>query len=163
LAKVHEEEATYLDSSIFIGAFLGDTLIGFVKLVTDESKRQANLMNIVSMIQHRDKAPTNALIAHSVRICAERGIPFLAYSNFAYGQRQRDTLSDFKERNGFQRVDLHRYYVPLTPVGRMAIRLGLHKTFLDCIPESVISEVRRIRALWYDRKLRLVKVPQETS
>src|SRR5580704_4444614 len=61
---VYKEEATFLDQSIFIGAFLGESLIGFVKLVTDETRTQANLMNIVSMIKHRDKAPTNALIAH---------------------------------------------------------------------------------------------------
>ena len=50
---VYKEEATFLDHSIFIGAFLDGSLIGFVKLVTDETRTQANLMNIVSMIKHR--------------------------------------------------------------------------------------------------------------
>src|SRR5208283_732579 len=102
LDTVRKVEATHLENSIFIGAFLGDKLIGFVKLVHDETRTQAGLMNIVSMIQHRDKAPTNALIAHSVRSCAERGISYLVYSSFAYGKKQRDSISDFKERNGFQ-------------------------------------------------------------
>src|SRR5208283_3222241 len=37
IESVRREEATFLDSSIFIGAFLGDKLIGFVKLVPDET------------------------------------------------------------------------------------------------------------------------------
>src|SRR5215472_12929605 len=55
-ATVYRESATYLDKSIFIGAFLDGKLIGFTKLVTDETRTQANLMNIVSMIQSRDRA-----------------------------------------------------------------------------------------------------------
>jgi len=64
---VYREASTYLDDSTFIGAYLGEELIGFVKLVADEAHVQAGLMNIVSKIQHRDKAPTNALIAQASR------------------------------------------------------------------------------------------------
>ncbi len=156
LETVHKEEATYLDSSIFIGAFLGDSLIGFVKLVSDETGTQAGLMNIVSMIQHRDKAPTNALVAQAVRTCAERGIPYLVYSSFAYGKKQKDSLSDFKEANGFERVDLPRYYVPLTRVGSAALRLGLHHRFVDRLPEPVAAKVREFRNAWYNRKFQAV-------
>ena len=81
-------------------------------------------MNIVSMVRHRDMAPTNALVAQAVRSCAERGIPYLVYSKFAYGKKQRSSLSDFKERNGFQRIDVPRYYVPLTRTGWLARSLG---------------------------------------
>ena len=38
-----------------------DRVIGFAKLVADDGRQQAALMQIVSMIAHRDKAPTNAL------------------------------------------------------------------------------------------------------
>lgn len=153
LATVHKEEATYLDSSIFLGAFLGAEMIGFVKMVHDETSTQAGLMNIVSMIKHRDKAPTNALVAHAVRACAERKISYLVYSNFAYGKKERDSLSDFKERNGFQKMELPRYYVPLTPFGRVALRLGMHKKFTDHLPESVLAKLREYRNAWYNRKL----------
>ena len=149
---VRKEEATFLDSSIFIGAFLGDKLIGFVKLVADETRTQAGLMNIVSMIRHRDKAPTNALIAHAVRSCAERKISYLVYSNFAYGKRQRDSVTDFKERNGFQRIDLPRYYVPLSSIGRIALRLRLHRRFVDRFPEPVVAKIRELRSAWYNRR-----------
>lgn len=153
LETVYREEATHLDSSIFIGAFLGDRMIGFVKLVWDETGTQAGLMNIVSLIQQRDKAPTNALVAHAVRVCAERGTSFLVYSNFAYGKKQRDSLSDFKERNGFKRIDLPRYYVPLTRIGQIALVLRLHHPWVDRLPEFVTSKLRELRNAWNNRKI----------
>jgi hypothetical protein len=152
LQTVYREEATFLDSSIFIGAFLEDSLIGFIKMVHDETRTQAGLMNIVSMIRHRDKAPSNALIAQAVKSCAERGIPYLVYSRFAYGKKQRSSLSDFKERNGFQQIDVPRYYVPLTFAGRAAFRFGLHKKFADHLPEPLLAKLREFRSAWYNRK-----------
>jgi hypothetical protein len=141
--------ATFPEQSTFIGAFLAGNLIGFAKLVADRDRGQASLMHIVSLYQHRDKAPTNALIAQAVRSCADRGIPYLVYSNFAYGKKLRDTLSDFKEYNGFQRVDLPRYYVPLSFAGRAALQLQLHRGLADRIPESVQLKIRTLRSRWY--------------
>jgi hypothetical protein len=149
---VRKMSATYLESSIFIGAFLGERLIGFIKLTTDDDQTQAGIMHIVSMIQHRDKAPTNALVAQAVRSCADRNIPNLVYSNFAYGKKETSTLSDFKERNGFQRVDLPRYYVPLTLIGRIVYRLGLHRSFIDYLPKKVLVMARELRNSWYNRR-----------
>jgi hypothetical protein len=150
---VYREEATFLDRSIFIGAYLDGKLIGFIKLVTDEGRQQANMMNIVSMFKHRDKAPTNALVAQSVRSCAERGIRYLLYQNFTYGNKKQDSLTKFKEVNGFQRVDLPRYYVPLTPIGRAALRLRLHHRLVDHLPEPMADKLRDLRSAWYNRKL----------
>jgi hypothetical protein len=89
------------------------------------------------------------LIAQAVKSCADRGIPHLVYANFAYGKKERSSLSDFKERNGFARVDLPRYYVPLTIVGWSALRLGLHRTFVDRLPGSWTAKYRDIRLSWY--------------
>ena len=152
LDRVREYAGTFPASSLFIGAFLDESLIGFVKLTWHETRTQANLMHIVSMIQHRDKAPTNALIAQAVRSCAERNIPYLVYSNFSYGKKHRDSLSDFKERNGFQRMDLPRYYVPLTAIGWAGFRLGLHRRAVDLIPDSVGAKLRALRKAFYSRK-----------
>ncbi|HXZ39884.1 MAG TPA: hypothetical protein VEG68_04025 [Terriglobales bacterium] len=152
LETVRRDEATYLDTAQFLGAFYEDKLIGFVKLVADETGTQAGLMNIVSMIQHRDKAPTNALVAESVRYCANRGISYLVYSNFAYGKKQRDSLSDFKERNAFQRIDVPRYYVPLTPLGKVGLSLGLHHRLVDYFPEPLAARLRKIRNNWRNRQ-----------
>ncbi len=156
IETVHRLSATFLDRSIFIGAFFDDRLIGFIKLVTDQTRTQANMMHIVSMMQHRDKAPTNALIAQAVRSCAERGIRYLIYQNFAYGKKQSDSLSHFKEINGFQRIDLPRYYVPLTRIGWVASRLGLHHRVVHHLPESVAAKLRELRKAWYDRKFHSV-------
>ena len=155
LETIRRVHGTFPDRSIFIGAFFDGALIGFAKLVTDRDNGQAGLMHIISMIKHRDKAPTNALIAQAVRSCADRHIPYLVYSNFAYGNKQRDTLSDFKEGNGFERRDVPRYYVPLTIVGSMALRLGLHHGLAERIPESLLSRLRELRNSWYSRKFQL--------
>ena len=152
LETVRREEATYLDSSVFIAAFLGDEIIGFIKMVSDETRSQAGLMNIVSMIQHRDKAPTNALVAQAVRSCADRGISHLVYANFAYGKKQPDSVADFKERNGFLQINVPRYFVPLTAIGRAALRLRLHHPLVDLVPEPLVAKLRGYRNAWYGRK-----------
>jgi hypothetical protein len=152
LETVRAISATFLDRSVFIGAFVGDELIGFIKLVTDQERQQAACMHILSMIKHRDKAPTNALIAQAVKSCAERRIPYLVYSNFSYGAKQRDSLSDFKHHNGFQRIELPRYYVPLTPLGWTALRLGMHHKWRDRLPEPILAQLRSIRGAWYSQK-----------
>jgi hypothetical protein len=148
---------TFPDRSIWIGAFLGEQMIGFVKMVTDESRTQACMVHILSMVQHKDKAPTNALIAQAVKSCAARGIPNLVYENFSYGNKQGDSLSHFKEVNGFGRVDLPRYYIPLTSLGALALRLKLHRKMVDHFPEPFIAKLREIRTSWYSRRFRLAK------
>jgi hypothetical protein len=152
---VRKMSATYLDSSVFIGAFDADKLVGFIKLTIDDTATQAGLMHIVSLLQYRDKAPTNALVAQAVRSCADRHIPHLVYSKFAYGKKQQSSLSDFKERNGFQKVDMPRYYVPLTRWGSLALSMGLHHRFVDRIPESMAAKLREMRTSWYERKFQL--------
>jgi hypothetical protein len=149
---VRRMSATYLDSSVFIGAFFEEKLIGFIKLTMDDDGIQAGMMHIVSMIKHRDKAPTNALVAQAVRSCADRGIPNLVYSHFSYGKKERSSLSDFKERNAFKKVELPRYYIPLTSVGRVAYRLGLHRKFIDRLPEPLVAKARDLRYSWYKRR-----------
>jgi hypothetical protein len=162
IETVRREEATFLESSIFIGAFFEGRLIGFVKVVIDEGRTQAALMNIVSMIQHRDKAPNNALIAHTVQSCAQRGVPRLIYSKFTYGKKQHDTVTVFKERNGFERVELPRYYVPLTRAGWLGFQLGLHHRMADRLPQPLVTPLRELRSAWYNRKLHsAMKVPYD--
>lgn len=154
---IYAEEATFLERSVFVGAYLNGGLIGFAKLVSDETGTQAGLMNILSMNAHRDKAPTNALIAHAVRLCAERGIRYLLYGHFAYGKKERSSLSDFKEYNGFRRIDVPRYFVPLTLRGAAALRLGLHRRWTDRLPEPLLARLRELRRAWYGRKIQAVK------
>lgn len=149
---VYRDEATYLDKSVFIGAYSGEKLIGFIKILISDGGVQAGLLNIVSLLSERDKAPTNALIAAAVRACASRRIQYLTYSNFSYGQKQRDSLSDFKERNAFRRVEVPRYYVPLTPLGHAALYMGLHRKISERIPESLAARLRDFRSAWYKHR-----------
>jgi hypothetical protein len=158
--QVRQMSATFLDTSIFIGAYLEEKLIGFIKLTADDNGTQAGMMHIISMIRHRDKAPTNALVAQAVRSCADRGISYLVYSNFAYGKKERSSLSDFKERNGFERINLPRYYVPLTGIGWAAYRLGLHHKFVDRLPGPLLAKARDLRYSWY--KHRFPALEQDT-
>jgi len=160
LETVRRESSTYLDRSIFIGAYFEEQLIGFVKLVTDLNQCQASLMNIAAMVRHRDKATTNALIAHSVRACANRHIPYLMYQHFVYGNRDVDSMTHFKEINGFVRVDLPRYYIPLNLRGMIAMKLGLHHGLANVLPTPFVARLRRLRSSWYNRKL---ETPSETS
>lgn len=155
LEKARTYAGTFVDRSIWIGAFLDGTLIGFIKLVTDQDRTLASLVHILSMAAHKDKAPTNALIARAVQCCADRGISHLIYENFTYGKKHGDSLSHFKEVNGFQRVDVPRYYVPLTPLGWATYRLGLHHRLVDHIPEAIAGRLRTLRKSLYERKFPL--------
>ncbi len=149
--RAREYAGTFLDRSIYVGAFLGETMIGFIKLTMDQSRTQACLVHILSMAQHKEKAPTNALIAEAVRTCAQQKVSYLIYEHFNYGNKA-DSLSHFKEVNGFERVDIPRYYVPLTPIGRLALRFGLHHRIADRIPEQVAEKFRDLRRAYFERR-----------
>ncbi len=155
LETVRRKNGSFLSRSVFFGVFFEESLIGYAKLVTDEAQGQAGLMQILSMMRHRDKAPNNMLIAQAVRSCAERKIPYLWYANFFYGNKPQDSLGDFKENNGFQRVEIPRYYIPLTPIGRLALYWGLHHRMQDHLPEFVVARLRRFRQLWLNRKYQI--------
>ena len=149
LDLIRRENASFLDRSVFVGAFVGDCLVGFAKIV--RARHQAALMQILSMIAHRDKSPTNALIARAVRVCEAQQVPYLVYGRFSYGRKDADSLTDFKRHNGFERIEVPRYYVPLTPVGRVALRLGLHHGIGAYVPQTVVDRFRKARALWARR------------
>jgi hypothetical protein len=153
LETIERENGTLRDQSVYIGAYFEDRLIGFVKLVIDRAGGQAGMMQILSTIQDRDKAPTNALIAQAVRSCAQRMIPFLVYAHFSYGQKQHDSLVTFKSSNGFQRVEVPRYYIPLTVRGQWAIRVGLHHHLSERVPEPMLATYRELRSYWYTRRV----------
>lgn len=154
LEIIYQMSATFLDSSSFIGAFWEEKLIGFVKLTINRARTQAAVMHILAMIRHRDMAPVNALMAESVRCCAARGLPHLVYSRFSYEKKQGGTLADFKTNNGFERIELPRYYIPLSTCGRVALQIGLHHGLSYFIPEPVVTKIRDIRRDWHSGRFR---------
>jgi hypothetical protein len=152
LEVVKAENATFADRTVFIGAYYEGELVGFAKLVCEPAF--ASLMQILSMVKHRDKSPTNALLAKAVEVAAERKIPYLVYAKFVYGRKGEDTLSDFKRHNAFERIDLPRYYVPLTWRGRLALGLRLHNGLVERLPQGLVVRMLDFRSKWYERRTR---------
>ena len=142
---IKAEHSSYPDRSEFIGAYYKDELVGFVKLV--HGRGVSNLMNIISLISHRDKAPTNALIARAVEICAQRGVSCLHY-----GLWSKRGLGDFKKHHAFERLDVVRYFVPLNFRGHLALGLKLHRKAADILPEKVVDVLAGLRGKWNARK-----------
>jgi hypothetical protein len=149
-ATVEAEQGTYRERSTYLGAFMGSEMIGYLKLVWDT--RTAAIMQIVSTLKHRDARPNNALLSEAVRHCAERGVSYLQYERFVYGDKVDSPLTRFKRENGFVRMDVPVYYVPLTTKGHVALRLGLHKGQKDRLPLWVTRPLRRLRDSWYERQ-----------
>ena len=83
---VKQEYGTYLDRSIFIGAYHERELIGVIKMVNTE--RSANIMQIVTKTRHYDKRPTNILIAKAVEVCEKKKYPFWCSENMFMGTKQ---------------------------------------------------------------------------
>jgi hypothetical protein len=140
-ATIKREHETFLERSEFAGAFFRDELIGFIKLV--RGTNVASLMQIISKFRYRDKAPTNALLAKAVEMCAGKSIPRLHYGIWGRGG-----LSVFKVSQGFVRHDVPRYYVPLTLKGRIFLKLGLHYNIREHLPEKWLNYLAGIRSKW---------------
>lgn len=142
LKKIH---ATFLEKSDFIAASVDGELAGFMKLVY--SKQCAGTMNILSKMAHYDKRIMNALVAKAVEVCAAKGIPYLTYCAWSTGG-----IGEFKRRNGFQKMDLPRYYVPLTTKGKVALALKLHRGVRAVLPSGLRQELINLRSKWYSLK-----------
>ena len=141
LQTLRRDHATFQERSDFIGAFQGEEMIGFIKLVHGRSA--SSLMQIISKVAWRDKASTNALIAKAVEVCAQRGIPYLHY-----GIWSRRGIGEFKKHHGFLQHDIPRYYVPLGFRGRLALKLSLHRKLANYIPEAAQDHLVAVRNRW---------------
>ena len=129
LETVRDENGTYRDVSDYIGAYFNGEMVGFAKLV--HHGKVSSLMQIIAKVAHRDKAPTNALIAKAVELCAARGVPYLHY-----GLWSKRGLGEFKKKCGFEAFVVHRYFVPLSLKGRTLLALRLHRRLPDYVPEQ---------------------------
>lgn len=141
LELLKREHGTFLDRSQFIGAFYEGEMVGFVKVIHQEGFSAT--MHVISMLSHRDKAPTNALLAKCIETCAERGIRCLQYGSWS-----KRGLGDFKENHGFKPVQVPRYYVPLNLRGELALRLKMHRRLADLLPDRVIELAADLRNRW---------------
>jgi hypothetical protein len=144
---VRKENGTYAARSTYLAAYYRDEMVGYLKVVWD--KRTAAIMQILSKTSVRDRRVNNALLAEAVKHCCTRGVEHLLYERFDYGKKIGDSLTRFKQNNGFLRMDIPRYYVPLTLKGSIALRLGLHKNLKDRLPEWMVARLRDLRTRWY--------------
>lgn len=147
LKEIH---SAFLERSDFIGTYFNGEMIGFIKLVN--AGRFTRTMHVLSKVKHRDKAPTNLLLAKAVELCCERGIPYLVYGQFDYGKTGSKSLTTFKRENGFQKVLLPRYYVPLNLKGKMVLKLKLHHGIVSILPNKLIELLLDLRRKWYGGK-----------
>jgi hypothetical protein len=150
LEAVRRENGTYAARSTFLAAYCGGALIGYLKIVWD--KHTAAIMQILSMTAFRDSRPNNALMAEAVRQCCLRGVEYLLYEKFDYGKKTGDSLTRFKQNNGFTRMDVPRYYVPLTTKGAVVLRAGLHRHLKERVPEWIAAPFRQLRTKWDERR-----------
>jgi hypothetical protein len=138
-----------LDRSFWIVAYCESEMIGFIKLVVGDGIARPS--GTVAKLAHRDKAPMNALFSKSVELCAAKGIPLLVYGQFIYGRKGEDSLTVFKMHNGFKRIEIPRYYVPLSIRGRVGLCFGLHRGLSNFLPGPVLRLALKVRSKWYNR------------
>lgn len=149
-ATVKKENSSYLSNSDFICAYHNDALIGFIKLVY--VGRVAEIMQIISMNKHQDKRTTNILIAKAVEICVENKMDYFVYGKYVYGNKTKSPIINFKERNGFEMIKLPRYYIPLSLLGKISLKLKIHHDIQQLMPEKLVDFLLDLRAKWYAKK-----------
>jgi hypothetical protein len=139
----------FVGRSDFICAYHDEKMIGFLHLVYRDNV--AAILNLTSKPSHFDKRPSNTLMAKAVEICETRGISYISYGLYNYGNKRNSTLREFKIRNGFKEILVPRYFVPLTFWGRLCIKAKLHRGLIGNLPPSVIATGLRARTLWYKK------------
>jgi hypothetical protein len=145
--RVQAENGPYRERSTFLAAYAEGEMIGYLKVVWDV--KSAAIMQILSKLKFRERRPNNAMLSEAVRLCTEKQIPYLLYESYVYGNNEDSSLTRFKRENGFVRMDLPRYFVPLTPKGSLCLKVGLHRNMKDLIPYWLRSRLVRIRDDWY--------------
>lgn len=115
----------------YVGAYYQDELVGFIHLI--HGNNVSIISQILSLQKHWDKAINNALVAKTIDLCASKHIEWIMYGRIG----NHPSLDNFKQNNGFQKLTLTRYYIPLTRKGRMAIKLKLHREVKDVLPQSM--------------------------
>jgi hypothetical protein len=144
------EHATFAERNIFIGAYLQDELVGYVRMT--RVKGYGSVVQILSKLKYAQKRPTNALVAKAVEVCAEMKLSHLVYCNYAYNDPE-SSLTEFKRRNGFEKILGPRYFVPMTVKGKLAQIVGLHRGIVALIPKPILVRTLRLRDKWYSRRV----------
>jgi hypothetical protein len=146
LDAVRRENSTYAERNAFLAAYYQGEMIGFIRLTYTDNT--ANIIQLLTMMKHFDKRPANALVAKAVEICDQKGVSHLVYYNYVYNDPD-SSLTEFKRRNGFEKLLIPRYYIPLTVKGRIAMTLGLHRGIAQSLPKPLLIQLLKMRERWY--------------
>jgi hypothetical protein len=139
---VKRQFGRFIHREVMIAAYYEGEMIGFIML--GNAGRFGLTGQIISTVKHRDKGTNNALIAKAVQVCEQRKLPALVYLFWS-----NDSLAEFKRRCGFERTQVPRYFVPLTPKGGLALKLGVHRGWKALMPEGLRSALKSWRSRWY--------------
>ena len=145
---VQRDHSCFVERSAFVCAYTGSEMIGLLKVVF--RGEVASILQLLTKASCYDKRPANALLAKAVELCAEKGMLYLTYGMFNYGNKPDNPLREFKSRNGFQEILVPRFYVPLTGWGALCIKLKLQRGLLGVLPQRVIKIGLSSRATWYN-------------
>ena len=141
---VKRQFSRYLFREQLIGAYYKDQLVGFIML--GDGGEFGDIGQIISKIEHRDKAVTNALVAKCVELCEKRRWKYLVYAKW-----MDSSLGDFKRQSGFAEMKLPRYFVPLTMKGKLILQLSLHRGLRQLLPKKLTQQLKQARKAWYGR------------
>jgi hypothetical protein len=131
----------------FICAYHGEEMIGFLHLVYRNGI--ASILNLTTKPSHFDKRPANSLMAEAVRLCETKGISYIGYGLYNYGNKRDSPLREFKIRCGFEEILVPRFFVPLTGWGAICVRAKLHRGLIGILPQPAITAGLSMRTLWY--------------
>ena len=140
---VRRQFSRYIHREHLIGAYYQDEMVGLIML--GNAGRFGLTGQIISSLKHRDKATNNALVAKAVEVCAKLGLEYLVYLFWSDG-----SLSEFKRRCGFERVQVPRYFLTLTWKGKIGLRAGAHHGWSAMVPTRVKVPLKRLRSAWYE-------------
>ncbi len=149
--QIRKDYSSFLDRSDLICAYVGNELVGFLKIVF--RGEVASILNLIPKTSHEDKRPANAMIAKAVERCAAKGVSYVTYGLFNYGNKHDSPLREFKIRNGFGEILVPRFYVPLTFWGAFCMKLKFHRGPLGILPHWAITWAVSVRTRWNHVKL----------
>jgi hypothetical protein len=139
---VKRQFSRFIHREHMIAAYHRDEMVGLIML--GNTGRFAITGQIISSLNHRDKAVTNVLVAKAVQLTEQLGLQHLVYLYWS-----DDSLGEFKRRCGFAKTLVPRYYVPLTTKGKLGLKLGAQRGWKAMVPRQIKSPLKRLRSSWY--------------
>lgn len=149
IETVEKEWSADTGRNIFLVAYYQDEIIGFFQLSFGDNVARAS--GTIAKLAHRNKAPMNALLSKAVEVCVGKNIQYLVYGKYTYGKKGEDSLTEFKQNNGFQKIERAMYYIPISSWGQIGLFLGLQHGLSERIPAPLHNALAKYRSLWYSR------------